>query len=209
MRPCARARGLVACDAARYRAMACELFVRVSVAVEAETVEPRLDSLLQVCTTAAVACDASVEAPLVDVVVVTGEAVDVRVLVVREIERQSGHAIECRLAENRSYPAWRETSYSYGGNRDDRYDPSCVSPEYEQLAHAQPASCNARRPGAQQHRDRPDGDEQRQGSLRGSADVSLGDDNVDGNQCDEQDPETHVGRLETPVARPQPAHAAD
>ena len=124
MRLCARARRPVASDAAGHRAMVCKLRIRAPMTVEAEAVEPRLNSCFQVRAMTAMTWDARVEACLIDVVVVAQDAVDAGVLVVREVERQRGRAIEHRLAESRAYPDWRESGNGHGGSHDRTYDPS-------------------------------------------------------------------------------------
>ena len=56
--------------ATRYGAMIPELRLWVTVAVEAKTVKPRLNSHLEICTGAAMAMNAGVEAAAIGIVMV-------------------------------------------------------------------------------------------------------------------------------------------
>jgi hypothetical protein len=79
--------------------VAFEFRVRVPVAVKAEAVEPRFRSFLEIRAMAAMTPDAGIEARLIDVIVVTEQTVDGRVLVMRKVEGQGRRTMKHGLAE--------------------------------------------------------------------------------------------------------------
>ena len=91
----------VAHRTARHRTMPLERGIGMTMAVEAKPVKPGLDALSKVGARASVAGDAGFHASPVGVVVMTGQAIDRSMLVVREVEREGARAPHERLPQRR------------------------------------------------------------------------------------------------------------
>jgi hypothetical protein len=92
---------------------------RMPVTVKAETVESGLDAFFEIRSAAAMARNTPVEATSISVVVMAFQAIDGKVLAVREVEGQGICTTDERLTQRTDCRAYQKAGESYA---DDHHD---------------------------------------------------------------------------------------
>jgi len=168
--------------------------------------ESRLHALLEVLAAALVTSDTAVEAKAVGIIVMTGQAVDRRVLPVRKIERNEVRRLHCGFAQRRCRGVPQEPAKNQNRDRHAAEHQSRMPAEYELPARSgSGAACATRLAAPQQHQNRPRRRREKQRPAPSPARIPGRRHHMRGRQCGEQATEQHVRGLEASMTGPKSA----
>ena len=161
--------------------MALECRRRMSVTVKTETVESGLDAFFEIRSAAAMARNTPLEATSISVVVVAFQAIDGKVLAVREVEGNGICTTEERLTQRSDCGASQKAGESYADDHHDAQYQRRMPPEHEPVSPRCTAGRIAWSAEPQQHKHRANRSRQEQGPTQDATYISVRRDDVHGN----------------------------
>ena len=174
-------------------------------AIETESVKPRLGSSAQIRPLAAVALDTQGCARSVGIVVVACEAIDRAMFVVREIELQPARAAQGWLAERSVDRCGEKGNQRRGTDRHRTHDEGGMPPEHQDRV-GRRLPCTLRRtPCAQQHNQGADRGRDVQSAPADAAEVAGRNDHMHRDERRQQASQDHVRGLKASMACPETA----